>query len=90
MVGIGHGPVVAGPSRGDIHLVAFPDAEGHVLGGPHPAVIVQTDRMRRSSTSLVVPLTSAVPSAAIMPRTWFASSADGRACPATDTPSATR
>lgn len=67
MVSIGHGPAVAGPTRGDIHLVAFPDSEGHVLGGPHPAVIVQTDRMRRSSTSLVVPMTSSLPSATILP-----------------------
>ncbi len=67
MVGIGHGPAVGGPTRGDIHLVAFPNGVGHVLGGPHPAVIVQTDRMRRSSTSLVVPMTSAPRSAEIMP-----------------------
>jgi mRNA interferase MazF len=67
VVGIGHGPAVISPTRGDIHLVAFPDSEGHVLGGPHPAVIVQTDRMRRSSTTLVVPMTSALPSAAVRP-----------------------
>ncbi len=67
MVGIGHAPPATGPSRGDIHLVAFPDAEGHVIRGPHPAVVVQTDRMRRSSTSLVVPMTSAVPSAPVSP-----------------------
>lgn len=67
MVGIGHGSLTTGPTRGDIHLVAFPDSEGHVLGGPHPAVIVQTDRMRRSSTSVVVPMTSTPRSAEIMP-----------------------
>lgn len=67
MVGIGREPAVVGPTRGDVHLVAFPDSDGHVLGGPHPAVIVQTDRMRRSSTTLVVPLTSSIPSAAVKP-----------------------
>ena len=67
MVGIGHAPPTTGPTRGDVHLVAFPDAQGHVIRGPHPAVVVQTDRMRRSSTSLVVPMTSAIPSAPISP-----------------------
>jgi mRNA-degrading endonuclease toxin of MazEF toxin-antitoxin module len=47
-----------GPQRGDIHFIVFPDQGGHVLRGPHPAVIVQTDRMRRSSTVVVVPMTS--------------------------------
>ncbi len=47
--------------------MAFTDSEGHLIKGPHPAVIVQTDRMRRSSTSLVVPITSAVPSAELLP-----------------------
>ena len=67
MVGIGQRPPVAGPRRGDIHLVAFPDAGGHVLRGPHPAVVVQTDRMRRSSTVVVIPMTSTAPSAVDMP-----------------------
>ena len=67
MVGIGHAAPTSGPVRGDIHLVAFPEADGHVIRGPHPAIVVQTDRMRRSSTSLVVPMTSAVPSAEILP-----------------------
>jgi mRNA-degrading endonuclease toxin of MazEF toxin-antitoxin module len=31
---------------------------GHVIRGPHPAVVVQTDRMRRSMTTMVVPMTS--------------------------------
>jgi mRNA-degrading endonuclease toxin of MazEF toxin-antitoxin module len=47
--------------------VAFPDAGGHVLRGPHPAVVVQTERMRRSSTVVVVPMTSAARSAAFAP-----------------------
>lgn len=67
MVGIGREAPLVGPSRGDIHFVAFPDAGGHVLRGPHPAVVVQTDRMRRSSTVVVAPMTSAARSAAEAP-----------------------
>ena len=63
MVGIGQRPAALGPQRGDIHFIAFPNAGGHVLRGPHPAVVVQTDRMRRSSTVVVVPMTSSVRSA---------------------------
>ncbi|HYN69287.1 MAG TPA: type II toxin-antitoxin system PemK/MazF family toxin [Candidatus Eisenbacteria bacterium] len=55
------------PRRGDIHFVAFPDGGGHVLRGPHPAVVVQTDRMQRSSTVVVVPMTSSAKSAAEAP-----------------------
>jgi mRNA-degrading endonuclease toxin of MazEF toxin-antitoxin module len=44
--------------RGDIHFVAFPDIGGHVLRGPHPAVIVQTNQLRGSSTTIVLPMTS--------------------------------
>ena len=62
MVGIGRevpsgGPGL-GPRRGDVHFIAFPDLGGHVLRGPHPAVVVQADRMGRSSTVVVVPMTS--------------------------------
>ena len=57
VVGIGREPATVGPARGDIHIVDFPDVGGHVIRGPHPGVIVQTDRMRRSSTVVVVPLT---------------------------------
>lgn len=67
MVGIGQGPPAQGPRRGDVHFVAFPDAGGHVLRGPHPAVVVQNDRMRRSSTVVVVPMTSSARSAAEAP-----------------------
>lgn len=59
MVGIGREPATSGPRRGDIHFVAFPDLGGNVLRGPHPALVVQSDRLRRSSTVVVVPLTSA-------------------------------
>lgn len=65
MVGIGHEPARLGPSRGDIHFIAFPDQGGNVLRGPHPAVVVQSDRMRRSLTVVVVPMTSSVRTAAV-------------------------
>ena len=58
MVGIGQVPATTGPSRGDVHFIVFPDVGGHVLRGPHPAVVVQTDRLRSSSTVVVVPMTS--------------------------------
>lgn len=67
VVGIGREPAGLGPRRGDVHFVAFPDSGGHVLRGPHPAVIVQTERMRRSSTVIVVPMTSAARSATELP-----------------------
>lgn len=58
MVGIGREPRHDGPRRGDVHYVAFEDVGGSVLRGPHPAVIVQTDRMSMSSTVLVAPMSS--------------------------------
>ena len=58
MVGIGDVPANIGPRRGDIHFVDFPDLGGHVIKGPHPAVVVRTDRMERSTTVIVVPMTS--------------------------------
>jgi mRNA-degrading endonuclease toxin of MazEF toxin-antitoxin module len=67
VVGIGSEGAQLGPRRGDIHFIAFPDLGGHVLRGPHPAVVVQTDRMRRSSTVIVVPMTSSPRSAAEKP-----------------------
>jgi mRNA interferase MazF len=67
MVGIGQAPATVGPTRGDIHIVDFPDVGGNVIRGPHPGVIVQTDRMRRSSTVVVVPLTSAAKAAEFLP-----------------------
>ncbi len=68
VVGIGNAPAVVGPSRGDIHIVDFPDVGGHVIRGPHPGVVVQTDRMNRSTTVVVVPLTSAAKAASFEPR----------------------
>jgi mRNA-degrading endonuclease toxin of MazEF toxin-antitoxin module len=58
VVGIGREDPLLAPRRGDIHFIVFPDQGGNVLRGPHPAVVVQTDRMRRSSTVVVVPMTS--------------------------------
>ena len=77
MVGIGQAPPTVGPSRGDIHFVDFPDVGGTVIRGPHPAVIVQTDRLRRSSTVVVVPLTSSARAAEFRPP--FLVQVDGRA-----------
>jgi mRNA-degrading endonuclease toxin of MazEF toxin-antitoxin module len=68
VVGIGNAPARVGPARGDIHIVDFPEIGGHVIRGPHPGVIVQTDRMQRSSTVVVVPLTSAAKAASFAPR----------------------
>lgn len=66
MVGIGWAPQ-PGPQRGDIHWVAFRDDMGHVIAGPHPAVVVQTPAMARSSTVIVVPMTSKARSAQLRP-----------------------
>lgn len=63
VVGIGREGAPLGPRRGDIHFIAFPDQGGNVLRGPHPAVVVQSDRMRRSSTVVVVPMSSSPRSA---------------------------
>lgn len=68
MVGIGRAPANVGPARGDIHFIDFPDVDGHVIKGPHPAVIVRTDRMQRSTTVIVVPMTSAPRSAPEKPK----------------------
>jgi mRNA-degrading endonuclease toxin of MazEF toxin-antitoxin module len=46
-----------------VHLVDFPELGGHVIKGPHPAVVIRTDRMAKSTTVLVVPMTSAPRSA---------------------------
>jgi mRNA interferase MazF len=67
MVGIGAVPPGAGPRRGDIHWVLFRDDAGHVIAGPHPAVVVQTAALARSSTVIVVPMTSKARSAELRP-----------------------
>ena len=58
MVGIGQGPALTRGRRGDIHLISFEDIGGSTIQGPHPAVVVQTDRMARSSTVLVCPMST--------------------------------
>lgn len=68
MVGIGRSAPATGPVRGDVHFIDFPDLGGHVIKGPHPAVVVRTDRMERSTTVIVVPMTSAPRSAPENPR----------------------
>lgn len=68
MVGIGReGASAASIRRGDIHFVSFPDLGGNVIRGPHPAAVVQTDRLARSSTVVVVPMTSAAKAAEFDP-----------------------
>jgi mRNA interferase MazF len=67
VVGIGALPPAPGPQRGDIHWVAFRDDAGHVIAGPHPAVVVQASAMARSATVIVVPMTSKARSADLRP-----------------------
>jgi mRNA-degrading endonuclease toxin of MazEF toxin-antitoxin module len=67
VVGIGREPRADGPRRGDIHVAELPDVGGSVIRGPHPVVVVQTDRLRRSSTVVVVPLTSSARAAEFDP-----------------------
>ena len=54
--------------RGDVHYIDFPDLGGHVIRGPHPAVVVRTDRLARSTLVIVAPMTSAPRSAPEKPR----------------------
>lgn len=68
VVGIGREPARGAHARGDIHLIDFPEIGGHVIKGPHPAVVVRTDRMARSATVIVAPMTSAPRSEAERPR----------------------
>lgn len=58
---IGRGAPPTGPRRGDVVVVAFPEVGGHVQAGRRPAVVVQTDRLARSGTVVVCPMTSAPP-----------------------------
>jgi mRNA-degrading endonuclease toxin of MazEF toxin-antitoxin module len=67
VVAIGRDPASAGPRRGDIHFVDFLDAGGHVIRGPHPALVIQTDRLQRSSTVIVAPMTSSARAAEYAP-----------------------
>jgi len=67
VVGIGRNPAAAGPRRGDIHFVDFGEVGGHVIRGPHPALVIQTDRLAHSSTVIVAPLTSSARAADFQP-----------------------
>jgi mRNA interferase MazF len=67
VVGIGREPSAAGLRRGDVHVVDLPEVGGSVFRGPHPVVIVQSDRLGRSSTVVVVPLTSSARAAEFEP-----------------------
>jgi len=66
-VSIGQSPVPTGPRRGDIHFLDFQEVGDAVIPGPRPAVIVQSDRMSRSSTVVLVPMTSSPRSADLRP-----------------------
>jgi mRNA interferase MazF len=61
VVSIGRSAPQAGPRKGDVFLVTFPDVGGHVQAGRRPAVVVQADRFARSGTVIVCALTSAPP-----------------------------
>jgi mRNA-degrading endonuclease toxin of MazEF toxin-antitoxin module len=67
VVGIGRQAPSAGPRRGDIHFIDFGDVGSHVIRGPHPAVVIQTDRLGRSSTVVVAPMTSSARAAELEP-----------------------
>lgn len=67
MVEIGREPATPGPSRGDIHFIDLPDRGGSVIRGPHPVAVLQADRLARSATVVVAPLTSSPRSAALDP-----------------------
>jgi mRNA-degrading endonuclease toxin of MazEF toxin-antitoxin module len=61
VVSIGRAAAPAGPRRGDIFVVEFPAVGGPVQAGLRPAVIVQADRLSRSGTVVLCPITSAAP-----------------------------
>jgi mRNA interferase MazF len=50
-----------GPRKGDIFILELPDIGGRVQAGRRPVVVVQADRLARSGTVIVCPLTSAPP-----------------------------
>ena len=58
---IGRAAPRAGPGKGDIFMVAFPEVGGHVQAGLRPAVVVQADRFARSGKVILCPMTSAPP-----------------------------
>ena len=58
---IGRAAPQAGPRKGDIFVLEFPDVGGHVQAGRRPGVVVQADRFSRSGTVVLCPMTSARP-----------------------------
>ncbi len=58
---IGRAAPQAGPRKGDIFVLEFPDVGGRVQAGRRPAVVVQADRFSRSGTVILCPITSAPP-----------------------------
>lgn len=61
MVSIGRGAPGEGPRKGDIFVLELPDIGGHVQVGRRPVVVVQADRLSRSGTVVLCPMTSAPP-----------------------------
>lgn len=57
------GRTVAAPSprKGDVLVVDLPEVGGRVQAGRRPVVVVQADRLSRSGTVVVCPMTSATP-----------------------------
>jgi len=60
-VSIGRAAPEAGPRKGDIFTLEFPEVGGHVQAGRRPGVVVQADRFSRSGTVMLCPMTSAAP-----------------------------
>ncbi len=58
---IGRAAIPAGPRKGDVFLVEFPQVGGRVQEGRRPAVVVQSDRYSRSGTVVLCPMTSTPP-----------------------------
>ena len=58
---IGRTAPQAGPRKGDIFVLEFPDVGGHVQAGRRPGVVVQADRFARSGTVVLCPMTSSAP-----------------------------
>ena len=58
---VGRNAPPAGPRRGEVYVVVFPEIGGHVQAGRHPAVVIQADRFARSGRVVVCPMTSSPP-----------------------------
>jgi mRNA-degrading endonuclease toxin of MazEF toxin-antitoxin module len=59
VVSIGRGGPKAGPRKGDVFVLEFPDIGGHVQAGRRPGLVVQADRLSSSGTAILCPITSA-------------------------------